>query len=283
MRATAMRFEPVPYAAWRREILASPEPAWLLPNFLPANALTIIAGRPKYGRKSWISYMMAWSVASGRPIGPFIPGAPVPVLYVDLEGNAREAAKRPDLLRAGGMPVPDMDNLPMWQAHGELFLLTDSQHVQVLCDFITKHGIKAVFIDTYAKAATGVDENKAKDVGLTLLQLDVIKRLGCAVVLVHHLRKGYKHPPGEQLDATAALRGSGALEGGFDHIISATKANVDGEHNEYWLVGGKFMPFKAFTVGWTFVHDEMARLSYDGPHSVPVAEREERGAFGGKF
>lgn len=41
-----------------------PEPSWLLPGLLPAQGLTVLAGRPKVG-KSWLALDIALSIAGG--------------------------------------------------------------------------------------------------------------------------------------------------------------------------------------------------------------------------
>ena len=272
---------PQKYASWVQESLANADQDWLIPDFLPAASLTIIAGRPKYGAKSWISYMMAWAVSSGLPVGPFRPSRKVPCLYIDLEGIAKEAAKRVQLVRNGGIEVPSVDLMDMWQAHGQLFLLSNAAHLDDLLDLVLTHRIKCVFIDTFAKAATGADENSARDIGTVLLAIDRLKRAGVAVVLVHHLRKAFKQEGGASIDATAGLRGSGALEGGFDHILSVTTATVDDVTQDYWVVGGKFQPWEAYEIDWTFKKDAYAKLAWQKMRTLPIADKPTRQPFRG--
>lgn len=274
-----MGLAPQKYAQWVQESLANPDQDWLIPDFLPAASLTIVAGRPKYGAKSWISYMMAWAVSSGRDVGPFKPSRQVPCLYIDLEGIAKEAAKRLQLVRNGGITVPPVESMEMWQAHGQLFLLSNPAHLDDLLDIVMIYRIKCVFIDTFAKAATGADENSARDVGTVLLAIDRLKRAGVSVVLVHHLRKAFKQEGGCTIDATAGLRGSGALEGGFDHILSVTTATVDDVSQDYWIVGGKFQPWEAYEIEWKFKKDTFAKLSWQKMRTLPVADRAAKQPF----
>lgn len=91
-----------------------------------------------------------------------------------------------------------------------------------------------IVIDTMARAAVGIEENSAKEVGEVVAACDLIMReLDCGLLLVHHTGKDGKY------------RGSSALFGACDSIIAQVKLDGiiylynDDEH------GGKNKHFEA--------------------------------------
>lgn len=71
-------------------------------------------------------------------------------------------------------------------------------------------GAKLIVLDTLARCMVGGDENSAKDAGLAVEQLDVIRRrTGACVIAVHHA--------GKNLDNGA--RGSSAFEAAADTVL----------------------------------------------------------------
>lgn len=94
-----------------------------------------------------------------------------------------------------------------------------------------------VIIDTMARAAVGIEENSAKEVGEVVAGCDYIMReLDCGMLLVHHTGKDGKY------------RGSSALFGACDSIIAQQKLDGiiylynDDEH------GGKNKHFEAYAM-----------------------------------
>jgi RecA-family ATPase len=79
-----------------------PEPSWLLPGLLPAQGLTVLAGRPKVG-KYWLALDIALSLAAGREVLGLRPPAEAPTLYIALEDNPRRLKNRLEMAR---LPAP---------------------------------------------------------------------------------------------------------------------------------------------------------------------------------
>ena len=78
------------------------------------------------------------------------------------------------------------------------------------------HPLRLIVIDTLAKAAVGVDENSAKEVGVVLDNAAKIEEAtGAHVMLVHHMNADGKK-----------LRGSTAIFANIDQVI---RTNVDPE------------------------------------------------------
>ena len=274
------------YTKWVEETLAADDPEWLVPGFIPAQSFCVLAGLPKFANKTWASYTMAIACATGQKCGPFTPTAAVPVLYIDLEGAGKPTARRRDMLVAGGM-VPKTP-WPPNQFHisfNRPFELTNEAHVNELADFVATNGIQLVVIDTLSKSVPGMDENAAKDMSKVVRHVDKIKRMGSSVLLLHHMKKNYQHEAGIPLNPTAALRGSSALDGAYDQIISISSAWTEGlddsgdpvtTHDWWWLVGGKFMQHIAYKSEWSFVQDKSATLRLAAPIEVPNAAQNPR-------
>lgn len=232
-----------PAPRWIEETLAKPEKNWLLHHAILPGGLTVIGGRPKAG-KSFMAYLMAMALASGRQLGPFNPrfGAHT-CLYVDREGQDRETALRLRLL-ALGMGVQE-------SALGRLHISHDPTAVDMrradmaafLVEEIRRTGAKAVLVDTMAKTSGDIEENSKKDVQKYLdVQSDVRAATGTAIVLLHHTNKAqfqYKDTM-VNMDPDGGLRGSSALAASYDVIFSLQEGWVEGEFMNVMLTSGKY-------------------------------------------
>ncbi|CAB4760221.1 unannotated protein [freshwater metagenome] len=71
----------------------------------------------------------------------------------------------------------------------------------------------AVFVDTFARATAGIEENSSRDVGLVIYELDRIRKaIKAPVIVVHHSGK----------DASKGARGSSAMRAAVDVEIEVT-------------------------------------------------------------
>lgn len=261
--------KPQPLHQWVAEALANPDPQWLLPGFIPAQGLVIIAGRPKLAKKSWFAYAAAMSMASGRTAGPFSPSRRVPVLFYSREGAPGPIANRFLLLEKGmGISISQCDNL-YWVQNGGVFL-DEPNHVKQICKTIEELKIECTFWDTFARSFRG-DENKAKDVGAALRGVEKLRDAGSASVLVHHLGKSEKPTLGGTPDPDAGLRGSSALAGAYDNIVNIQQLEIDGASESWAIVGGKYLDFHAYRQEWE-IDESVARILLDGPQELPVID-----------
>ncbi len=265
---------PVLIGDWVDAALASSVPLWLLDGFVPAQSLVVVSGRPKLSKKTWFSYLAAMSMSSGQPVGPFRPANAVGVLYINKEGADQATAHRFKALCAGhGMSLAGMQ-LHFMQRAG--FFLDEPRHLKEMCAYITAHNIKCVFIDTFAKCFRG-DENNARDVGAALRGVEKFRDAGSSVVLVHHIKKAKVELIGGIPDPDAGLRGSSALAGAYDNIISIQDLEIDGNLETWAVVGGKYLDFAGYQQEWTIKQDaeknaNFAKLVFDGPQALPVVD-----------
>jgi len=135
------------------------------------------------------------------------------VCYVDGEMDMWALHKRADLLaRALGEDV-DHDTLNRnfvllaRQDQGEGVAFPDlgtDEGQEVLIDFVKKESPALVVLDNLSTLATIVDENAAGSFDPVLRLIQRLQRMGCAVLLVHHTKKGGRGQNG--------FRGSSKLE-----------------------------------------------------------------------
>lgn len=182
---------------------------FVLPGFLAAT-VGILIGSGGVG-KSWLALQLALAVASSGSADLLSMSALAGgrVLYVGLEDTKGILLHR---LRALGLRLSQdqhervRESLHTKSLTGRLIDLIDSR-----CrDALTKHaeGMRLLIIDTLSRAHQA-DENSNGDMARLLNALErICARAGCAVLLVHHMRKG---GAGETGPAQHAARGASVL------------------------------------------------------------------------
>lgn len=260
---------PLSLPVWVDETMKNPDPDWILPGFIPAQGLVIIAGRPKIAKKSWLAYAMAMSTASGVASGPFAPSRKTNVLFLSREGAPGPIAERFLLLEPGlGIPLWKCSNLYFVQ--NGAFFLDEPAHIKWLLQVIQEKQIGVVFIDTFSRSFRG-DENNARDVAAAMRGVEKVRDAGAATVLVHHLGKSKVQGVGGTPDPDAGLRGSSALAGAYDSIISVQQVEIDGSAEMIAVVGGKYVDFGMYSYDWA-IDKQGATLKMSGPEELPVLD-----------
>lgn len=259
-----------PLPVWVHDALTAPGPQWLIDQLIPAEGLTVIAGRPKLSKKSWLAMLASMVMASGRRAAGMHAPERVPVLYLSLEGTPTATAERFKMLEAGhGIPLSECHD--MYFSLNAPFQLDQQADVTELCNYVKRIGIKCVVIDTFARAFCG-DENSSQDVGAAMRGCARITALGCAVVLVHHLRKegNSKSAVDSFFDPDSGMRGSSALSGALDILISIKSVPnpMHTSYDTYYVVGGKTKAYVAREVNWN-IDGTVAKL-----HMHPEEELE---------
>lgn len=189
---------------------------WAVPGIIP-EGLTVLAGRPKFG-KSWLMLALAYDIATGGKVWGFIDTpAPVTAHYFALEDSERRMQDR--IAQMEGYIDQYPDNMHIYTHMpriGEGFI----DELDAVVDRSPDTGL--IIIDTLAKVRPvgGVKSNanlyssEYEDLGQ--LQRWAIGR-GIPVVVIHHTRKGgqgTKH--GNPFDE---LSGSSGIQGVADTII----------------------------------------------------------------
>ena len=181
-----------------------PPPAPLIDGILDLDNMGVTYGR-RGGKKSFLLLDMALSVASGVPFNGHAVRQAI-VVYVVAEGVAgvqqRVAAWRQHNPHAN--PGDRLLLLP------ETVNMMTTEKAVELAEACSAVGASFVILDTLARCMVGGDENSAKDIGMAIEGLDIIRRrTGAHAHLVHHSGK----------DAKAGARGSSAIEANVDTVL----------------------------------------------------------------
>jgi hypothetical protein len=190
-------------------IVNLPEPVMLVPGRVPSRALVALVGDSSIG-KTFVALGFALSVASrstwlGAPIAKA--GRAV---YVAAEGAP--AARIGAWKLAHGFDLDTSLGLHVWS--GAIQLLEHAEVTRFIAAVRPLQPVMVVF-DTLARCLVGGDENSAKDMGLAVAALDRVRiELDTTVVVLHHTNR-----------AGTGERGSGALRGACDAMLTLTKAD----------------------------------------------------------
>lgn len=195
------------------------EVSWLIPQLLEEESLTAIVGPPSSG-KSFLATDLAVSLATQTPwlgIDDFTPSRKCRVAYITPEGKRSTVARLAEQLEFRKI---DADDVELSISTGTL-TGAGKEGFQELVNYEPD----AVFIDTWARATPGVDENSASQVGAVISELDILREMtGCCVIFVHHttLEK-------ERMRGTSALFGAVDTQllvtGGENYPTSAARVN----------------------------------------------------------
>jgi hypothetical protein len=198
---------------------------WIVPHYVP-EGVTLLCGKPKIG-KSWLA--LAISVAVGR--GDDVLGETCQkrsVLYCALEDTERRMQARTEKILSRSEPWPD-------NVHYLLDLLPiDKGGIAQLEQSIADKSLGLIIIDTLAKfrgARLKNEEQYQCDYRTMTALLDVSRKTGVAIVVIHHVRKAVAE------DVFDMISGTMGLSGASDTLIMLTYANVDTQELRLTLRG----------------------------------------------
>lgn len=192
---------------------AMPEPTWLIPDMIPAEATVLMYGESG-SYKSFLALDLALTVASGTDKHGYT-GKPQDVVYAAAEGPRSISRKRRPAWRLahsiqGPMKFSLINDVPF---------VSRAETIQEFCEAIEARDLKPrlVVIDTLARSMAGMNENDAKDAGEFIEAIEAIKRkFACTVVVVHHSGK----------ESERGARGSSAFYAGFDCVLEVKAHKV---------------------------------------------------------
>ncbi len=191
-----------------------PRPVALIAGVFDLDSIVIAYGR-RAAAKSLIAAAMTAAVALGeRWHGSLVTQSPA--IYVVAEG-ASGTSQRYEAWQSEHAPLRQPPGPEQLLILPEAVNLMNGVSVAAFADAAVEMGAKFIVFDTLARCMVGGDENSAKDAGVAIAHLDVIRRCtGACVLVIHHSGK----------DATAGGRGSSAFEAAADTVLEIT--NVDG-------------------------------------------------------
>lgn len=183
-----------------------PPPDHLIAGYLNRNSLATLYG-PSGGGKTFLALDWALHVATGSWWHRHDTTAGR-VLYIIAEGASGVGGRLDAWQTHHG--IRDLDG------HQPVTWLPQAVNLAAPIDVTALRTIAneiqpaLVIVDTLARCTVGVEENSAKDIGVVIANLDVIRRAtGACVLTVHHTGK----------DASNGARGSSALRAAMDTEI----------------------------------------------------------------
>ena len=223
-----------PYLLGAAHILnaASAQTEFLVPNAIPAEAITMIVGHPG-SAKSWLAYDLAIKVARG---GSWL-GKPCKqgsVLVLSYDNPPKECGRR--FLRLGLQPddpiafhVPDGPTYLRIGAHDKLpdGTLQRFSHADALRGMVQRQRPALVVVDSFRQAHV-LDENSSNDMGKVMAEIKSWVSEGAAVVVVHHATL----TESSELKA----RGSGEITGSADATILVRNGKADWGKTRSWAM-----------------------------------------------
>jgi len=175
---------------------------WVIKDVLP-EGLCILAGKPKVG-KSWLTQNWSLAVAhGGNAMGKF-PTTKGQVLSLSLEDSERRFAARMSIMLCGKTAPENAHFLNEW---------APMPHAATLIrQWLDEHGdTQLIIVDTLGKI-----QNKKQGKGnayyneyddMASLQ-EITQEYRCAIVVVHHLRKGEADDDIESVSGTIGITGA---------------------------------------------------------------------------
>jgi len=188
------------------EIAALPPVRWLVRGVLPAEGLAALFGASGSG-KTFLCLDMAAAIAEGRRWFGYRTYA-APVVYLGLEGEAGLSQRVQAWEKHHRRPLPEGLRFVV----GQPFDLPTAEDVAELARACRGAGL--VVVDTLNRAALGLDENTAEDMGAIIeAAADLQRRIGGLVLLVHHSGK----------DLSRGMRGHSSLHAALDAAIEVRR------------------------------------------------------------
>ncbi|MCX6792920.1 MAG: AAA family ATPase [Candidatus Falkowbacteria bacterium] len=171
---------------------------FIVKPLIPENAITNICSDSGKG-KSLLALIIAYHIASGKPLFDEFPVKQGGVLLIDQEQNLNTVVSR--------FKKVVTENLPIDYIIDQKFLITDEENFECLIKKIKEQKYKVIIFDTFTEIHDK-EENESgpmKIVNRKLLEL--IRRTNVSLVYLHHLRKPFKN---EKLSQSSS-RGSGEI------------------------------------------------------------------------
>lgn len=189
------------------QLAALKPPMPLIQSVLDLDSLALVYGR-RGSRKSFVAIDWTACVATGTRWHHRVVTR-VPVIYVVGESTGGIHQRFDAWFQHHGVIAsrPDWD---MFRVLPEPLNLLNEKAVAEFAEVAENMHAGLIVFDTLARCIVGGDENSARDAGLVIEQLDLIRRAtGACIAVIHHSGK----------DLTAGGRGSSVFEGNVDTVI----------------------------------------------------------------
>jgi hypothetical protein len=209
------------------ELMALPEPDWIVEGLIPENAFVLIYGPSGCG-KSFLALDLAFHVALKREtwFGHDIDQR-ARVLYVAAEGGGG-LLKRVRALRQH-YGIQD-DDCPITMIRHPIDLLERTTAEDLVTCWAGLGNPELLFIDTWSRCLPGGNESSTEDTTAAIATLDTFRHeTGCPVVVVHHSPLADNQRPRGSTALIAAADIAIAVDRNGEQRVAKLMKNRDGE------------------------------------------------------
>ncbi len=175
----------------------TPDEVWIVDKLIP-QGITLFTGAPR-SCKTFIMQDMALAVIQGKPFLGHFDTTQTNILIIDEENNKALAKKRFSSL---GAPA----GLPIHISSLRNVKIDKPERMEETLEYCKENQISLVIIDSLVRMHSA-DENSASGMSQALQGLNILKRNGISVILIHHHRK---QQAGAKL-GFESVRGSGDI------------------------------------------------------------------------
>jgi AAA domain len=202
------------FSAKELQSMAFPALSWIVPNIIPAEGVTLLCSKPKFG-KSLLTYDLCIACTTGRYTLGNIKPAQGSALYLALEDSKRRLQRRmTKLLPTFGATWPERLTLKTeWRRLHEGGL----EDIRAWHADTKKTGGKPILVvvDVLAKVRKSVGNRPLYEADYAALAdlTNLANELGLAIVVVHHTRKMAAD------DLMETVSGSYGVSGAVDTIL----------------------------------------------------------------
>ena len=197
-----------------REFLEGAEDTtrWIVPNFIPCEALVLVSGPRKLAWKTWLADFLTLVVAEGIQCGPVTPALTGPVIYFEEEGTARGTAERwAGFERTFELNLKESENL-FYVFRDRVRLDDEAWTKKIIGAVQTLKPLMVVFDAlTYMH---GADENKTVEMRPVVETLQRIRALGTTCLFLTHTNTAGSQDP--KMDEDMGVRGSKVILDAYD-------------------------------------------------------------------
>jgi len=171
-------------------------------NIIQKEEITAVVGQPGAGKSFWALAKLTDMAQT------------MPVLYIAGEGINPDRLHALMQMRESAGKANDAAFYDNFKVYDQPLNLTSELAVEQFVDQLGDFKPQVIAIDTFAACTPDIEENSSKDVQPVMNRIRemLIKRLGCAVLLIHHTTKDGK-----------SFRGSSALRGNVANMYYLTK------------------------------------------------------------